>query len=84
MKRILFILAMVLSITSCNGGKSKDNYKDEDFSQYQVVYICTGTHATKYHIDKNCKSLSNCKGRVVEMTKGEAVKRHRTPCKLCN
>lgn len=74
MKRLLLILVTVLFFGSCNGNKPKED----------VVYVCTGNYATKYHADINCRWLSACKCDVIEITKNEAQEAGRTPCKACN
>lgn len=49
-----------------------------------VVYICTGSSATKYHRTADCRGLNNCKGSIVKVTRSDAEnKYHRTPCKIC-
>lgn len=48
-----------------------------------MVYICTGKSSKKFHATSNCMGLSNCSGTVKKVTKKEAVRLGRTPCKRC-
>lgn len=44
------------------------------------VYICVSKGAKKYHLDKDCKGLSNCKHEIKKMTKNDAVNKGLTLC----
>ena len=48
-----------------------------------TVYVCTGGYAKSYHAKKNCIGLGNCKGEIKAVTKEEAVKAGRSPCRVC-
>jgi hypothetical protein len=84
MKKIIAILTATLLI--CGNGFSREASKSssKEQSKQEVVYVCTGGYATKYHRNKKCKGLDNCKGRIIEIPKSEAMKKGRTPCKLCH
>ncbi|MBO4593214.1 MAG: hypothetical protein J5678_03380 [Bacteroidaceae bacterium] len=48
-----------------------------------MVYICTGNYSKVYHLSRSCKSLTSCKGKIKEISTGEAVKNGRHLCKVC-
>jgi len=45
------------------------------------VYICDSSNATRYHLVKNCRGLSNCSHRIITVTLEEAKRRNLTLCK---
>lgn len=48
------------------------------------VYICDGTGGYTYHSRQTCVELKKCKGRVLDMTKQEAIGSWgRKQCKNC-
>lgn len=49
-------------------------------STYTSVYICTGNYSTKYHYNKNCRGLSNCKASIESISLQEAKDLNRTLC----
>lgn len=80
-KLAVIITAIMISLTCCSSSEqtksASQKHKDN------IVYVCTGAHATKYHKHKNCKGLRNCKGKVVAVSINDAVTDGRTPCKIC-
>lgn len=59
-------------------------YKQSNPSQQQtIVYVCTGSYASKYHRVANCRGLGNCKGQIVKMHRDKAAAQGRKACKLC-
>jgi hypothetical protein len=84
MKKLLSIALLVL----CCLGVSSFIYEDRECNQLeqnkeQVVYVCTGGSATKYHSHSNCRGLNRCKGKVVSMPISNAKEQGKTPCKIC-
>lgn len=71
MKHLLCILLFMASSIVC------------EYDSNKTVYICTGTKAYAYHVNKNCSGLSNCKGTIKAVTLSEAEAQHRKPCKKC-
>ncbi len=48
------------------------------------VFICDGATGYTYHSRKSCATLAKCKGRVLQMTKQEAIDNYgRKVCKNC-
>ena len=48
------------------------------------VYVCTGKASERYHSHSNCRGLSNCQAKVIQVTIEKAENEmHRTPCKIC-
>lgn len=46
------------------------------------VYICKGPGSKRYHLDKECRGLSNCSTDTYKVTKEEAINTYkRTLCK---
>lgn len=78
MKKIglFFMIVMLVSFVSCE--KNSDGQ-----SSTQIVYICTGGSATKYHSRKTCKGLGNCKGEISAVSMSTATSQGRTACKIC-
>ena len=50
------------------------------FNANSDVYVCKGKYAKKYHFDKDCRGLSNCKAAIVSMELQEAKDLGRTLC----
>ncbi|WP_330442017.1 hypothetical protein [Flavobacterium sp. C4GT6] len=67
MKKLLLLLLLV-PLTAFNGSGESD------------VYICTGKSSKRYHYNKNCRGLSNCKAEIKEVTLKEAKDKGRTLC----
>lgn len=84
MKKIILMMAATLLMSGSGLCKETTKTTPKNQTKQEVVYICTGGYATKYHKKKNCRGLYNCKGKVVEISKTEAVKKGRTACKLCH
>ncbi len=61
------------------------SYSDEEVfgSSSDVVYICTGPYAEKFHSYPSCRGLNRCSGRVVAR-KYKDIKRIYSPCRICN
>ncbi|MET3611015.1 hypothetical protein ABIC74_004903 [Mucilaginibacter rubeus] len=47
-----------------------------------VVYICDSPKAKKYHLRNDCRGLSNCTHKIIEISLEEAKKRKLELCKL--
>lgn len=81
-KRIL----LFLMATGCMGhpdtSSSESNAQGHllKTADIQKVFICTGNYSKKYHLQKNCKGLNNCKGEIEEVTLEQAKKLRRTLC----
>ena len=74
--RICIMCIIVCTFVACSGcyGQSKNNTN---------VFICTGNSATCYHLDENCRGLSNCSKEIIEVTIEKAESKGRTPCRIC-
>lgn len=90
MKKIFGFILVVCCITlcvSCGGDNKKgvadNNVSNETRTSTETVFVCNGGHATKYHCNRNCSGLGNCRGAVVEMTEDQAQGMGRTRCKKC-
>jgi 5-bromo-4-chloroindolyl phosphate hydrolysis protein len=46
------------------------------------VYICDSPTAKKYHLKNDCRGLSRCTHRIIEITLEEAKKRKFELCKF--
>ncbi len=83
MKKMLLSLLLTLSVgamsISLPGTTEELSPEPTD-----VVYICTGTSATRYHRTENCRGLNSCKGKIIKVTRYDAENKYnRTPCKIC-
>ena len=47
------------------------------------VFVCDSKTATAYHNNKKCTGLSKCTAAVKEMSKADAEKAGKKPCKMC-
>lgn len=84
MRKIILMMTATLLMSGSGFCKETTKTTPKNQTKQEVVYICTGGYATKYHRNKKCKGLDNCKGRIIEIPKSEAMKKGRTPCKLCH
>ena len=50
----------------------------------QTVYVCSGGTTSKYHINKDCRGLSNCSGSIKITTVAAMTKQGRGACKICS
>lgn len=71
MKNIKIIILLLLFITAASGVSDTN------------VWVCNGSAAYAYHRYENCIGLQRCTGSITKVKKSEAIKAHRTPCKLC-
>jgi len=62
----LFLLSTLVLLTS--------------FSADPDVYLCNTKGGKKYHFDKDCQGLSNCKGEIIKVTLKEAKEKGKTIC----
>lgn len=44
------------------------------------VYICDSPNAEKFHLDKECRGLNNCKHEIISSTRDAARQRGLTLC----
>lgn len=56
---------------------------DSQSNSEESVYICTGSHASKYHRHSNCRGLNNCKSEIKSVTRSTAQKQGHSACKIC-
>lgn len=47
-----------------------------------TVYFCDSNYAKKYHLRNDCKGLSHCTHKIIELTLEEAKKRKLELCKF--
>lgn len=74
MKKTLFFLVFLLFAVGCG--------EDDEKSNGETVYICTGSGAYAYHKYSSCSGLNNCKAEIVSVTLKEAKKK-RSACNIC-
>ena len=77
MKRALLLLTLVL------GGMFVGTANQDAPRQEEKVYICVSKNAKRYHCDRDCRGLQNCKHEIRIVTIKEAQERGLTPCKVC-
>ena len=93
MKTILLLLGVTLALCSCNNSETKESQLDREYTETteeyteeyaeDMVYVCTGGSARRYHNEPDCRGLSRCQGDIEEMTIEEAEDDGKTPCKIC-
>jgi hypothetical protein len=83
MKSIILksVLGIVLLLTPAIEGIASQN-ENKTYANEQV-YICTGATAKRFHKSEKCRGLSRCSGEIIKVSKEEAIKRGKTPCKIC-
>lgn len=50
------------------------------FETNTEVYICDSKGGKKYHFNKNCHGLNNCKHKIIKINIQEAKNRGKTLC----
>ena len=84
MKSVIKILAFALLLASCScGSDTKPEKPEKQEVNPEVVYVCDGLSAKRYHSVEDCYGLSRCSGTILEMTVEEAEDMGKTPCRLC-
>lgn len=48
-----------------------------------MVYVCNGTKSYRFHKNRNCKGLNQCRSTVSTMANSEARSKGYTPCRIC-
>lgn len=66
MKKYLLLAGLALTLTS--------------YSVADDVYICDSKGAKRYHLDKDCRGLSNCKAEIKKVTLNDAKDSGKTLC----
>lgn len=61
----------------------EDDARDVTTTDGEAVYICTGGYSKRYHFDRFCSGLSNCRGEIEAVSVEEAEDEGRTPCHKC-
>ena len=77
---LLFTIAMGVIVGSVSAMNSTEPTNTEAAN---YVYICTGPKSTTYHKTNSCRGLKNCSTSVKKVTKEQAEKMGRRPCKVC-
>ncbi len=78
--KTLFITGLLLIALGDTVNKSETLIKDTVEIEITDVYICTGKYSKRYHYNKNCRGLSNCKGEIKRVYLNEAKHKGRTLC----
>jgi len=73
---LVFVILLLLTFSSC--GK-----KIISPSNPNNVFVCTGNFAKRYHTNRNCDGLKNCKGTIEEISKDKAINDGKTICSMC-
>jgi len=79
MKRALNFFLFILFIFLCSCSLEHQSNNDNSVT----VYVCTGTYSKKYHSDKQCRGLGNCKGDIVSESESSAIKNDKSKCSIC-
>lgn len=77
--RNFIMCTIVCTFVACNSCHRQAEYK----ASAGYVFVCTGEKAKRYHLDENCRGLSNCSKEIIEVTIEKAESKGRTPCKKC-
>ena len=77
------ILFLIATTTITYNPSSRSYRAVSSITKTNVVYVCDGKYATKYHDSANCRGLGNCKGDIVKMTIDQARNNGKTACSIC-
>lgn len=77
----LISIAIYFGFLMIGSSSKQEAYPAEETDE--IVYICTGPNATKYHVSPYCRWLGNCSGEIDKITAEEAQRQGRTACKGC-
>lgn len=92
--QILVLFGLLTTFASAQSSKQKGQNTDSSYipqkeiirdkveMNEETVLVCNGGSAYAYH-SHYCRGLSRCSASVEKMTKSEAVKKGRRPCKIC-
>jgi hypothetical protein len=93
MKTILLLLGVTLALCSCDNSKTKESQLNREYTETteehkeeyaeDIVYVCTGGSARRYHNEPDCRGLSRCRGDIEEMSVEDAESEGKTPCRIC-
>lgn len=54
------------------------------YANAQVVYVCSGSSTSKYHLNPDCQGLKNCGSPVKRTTVAYMSSKGRSACKICS
>lgn len=92
---LITTVLLLFLFTGCNKTKTdvnkqlnetkstEQNIIETDKANEELVYICTGAYATKYHLFFECSGFNNCSGDIELITKSQAIKQGKKICKKC-
>lgn len=93
MKTTLLLLGVTLALCSCNNSETKESQLNREYTETteeyaeeyaeDMVYVCTGGSARRYHNEPDCRGLSRCRGDIEEMSVEDAESEGKTPCRIC-
>lgn len=95
--KLVVVLLMTFACFACNSktddtgdatidglvGTNNENGISEESTDDNVVYVCTGPKAKRYHRNPDCIGLSKCSSDIQEMDVSEAEAHGKTPCHKC-
>lgn len=71
-----YFFKLFLSVSVCFLCVSSTSFEAVQSS----VYICTGKYSKKYHYNKKCRGMSNCKSAVKSVSLKDAQSQGKTLC----
>jgi len=90
---LFFVLGFLIQNSNANNYFKNDfgeihheirTISDSNFSKSDVVYVCSGDYAKKYHSRSNCTGLNNCQGELYYMDSYTAINKYRREaCCVC-
>lgn len=80
MRYAIFIIILMF-VVGCSDSSASFRNSNTDVLE-GFVYVCNGKSAKRYHMDRYCKGLRNCRSGISEISLEEAME-YRTPCKIC-
>jgi len=86
-------LVFTFAFTSCDRSRNDNrsesnalyayNFSEKLDSASDIVYVCSRSSASCYHLDPDCPALGNCKNGSISISINEAIAREKRVCQRC-
>lgn len=86
MRNLVYILLLVMSVASCSRDESKPRHERIDIATVAMndtVWVCTSSGAKRFHASDSCGGIRSCGETILQVTRDEAERGHRTYCHKC-
>lgn len=86
MRHLVYILLLVMSAVACSRDDGKPHHELIDISSFAMsdtVWVCTSSGAKRFHASDSCGGIRSCGETILQVTRDEAERGHRTYCHKC-